>query len=358
MKTADFDYVLPESLIATKPLKERSGARLLVLHRNGSVEHRNFFDLPSFLDQGDILLINNTKVFPARITGKKRDGKTLDILLVREEAPGCWEILSKGKYTGTLKIADGLEADLHGGTSAMFRYSGDLMNLIWQYGSMPLPPYINRSPEQSDKQTYQTVYAKDTGSIAAPTAGLHFTDTLLDAIHAKGIVIRELTLHVGIGTFRPVRTEMVEDHAMETEYFEIPKAVIAEVRAAKSSGKRIVAVGTTTTRLLEGYFSGVYKNGSTNPSCPILCSGAPENKFCSLKTAHNQCVTGTTDIFIYPGHSFRVIDSLVTNFHLPRSTPLMLVCALAGKERIFTAYNKAIANKYRFLSYGDAMLIL
>jgi S-adenosylmethionine:tRNA ribosyltransferase-isomerase len=358
MKTADFDYVLPEFLIAEKPLKERSVSRLLVLHRNGRTEHRYFFDLPSYLEQGDTLIINNTKVFPARLTGTKKNGKTLDILLVKEEFPGTWEVLSKGNFSGRLRISEELEVDLQRGTSARFQYSGDLMDLIWKYGDMPLPPYIGRSPDQSDKQAYQTVYATKEGSIAAPTAGLHFTRPLLEAIASKGVKIRELTLHVGVGTFRPVRTKMAEDHCMEREYFEISKAMIAEIREAKAARKRVIAVGTTTTRSLEGYFSGRFNNGSKIRSSPDSHPESAAHDTRGEEMMPSRFIAGTTDIFISPGYAFQVIDSLVTNFHLPRSTPLMLVSALAGREMILTAYNEAISNGYRFLSYGDAMLIL
>jgi S-adenosylmethionine:tRNA ribosyltransferase-isomerase len=358
MKTADFDYFLPEALIARKPLKERTSSRLLVLHRDGTLEHKKFFDLPSYLDEGDILLINNTKVFPARLTGAKKDGKIMDILLMRENADRTWDVLSQGKFTGTLKISDELEVELQHGTSARFFCSGDIRDLLWKYGNMPLPPYIRRAPEESDKQTYQTVYARNEGSIAAPTAGLHFTDVLLSSTASKGVKIRELTLHVGVGTFRPIRTLMLEDHVMDREHFEIEKAIIAEIQEAKASGKRIVAVGTTSTRSLEGYFSGRYNNGSKPPSPSVSHAGSPLKKVGTGRMKMPQSVIGTTDIFIYPGYTFMAIDSLVTNFHLPRSTPLMLVCALAGRENILTAYNEAITNRYRFLSYGDAMLIV
>jgi S-adenosylmethionine:tRNA ribosyltransferase-isomerase len=348
MKTADFEYLLPESLIAHKPPSERTGSRLLVLRRDGKTEHRHFFDLPSYLDPGDFLIINNTKVFPARLIGTRTDGRLMDILLVRETSPGIWEILSRGNFSGKLKISEDLQADIREGTSAQFQTSGDLMELIWKYGDMPLPPYIRRSPDQSDKLTYQTVYAANEGSIAAPTAGLHFTNRLLDDIVARGVNVRRLTLHVGIGTFRPIRTESLEDHSMEREYFEIPDELIAEIEQAKTMGKRIIAVGTTTTRSLEGYFSGSYNNGSA----------ASTSATSRVATGGHRSIRGTTDIFIYPGYTFRAVDALITNFHLPRSTPLMLVSAFAGRENILSAYQEAIAKRYRFLSYGDAMLIL
>ncbi len=355
MKTADFDYALPESLIADKPLKDRSASRLLVLHRDGILEHRHFFDLPLYLCQGDILIINNTKVFPARLTGATKDGKTMEFLLVKERGSGVWDILSKGKFTGTLAISDELEADVHEGTSVSFRCSGDLSSLIWKYGNMPLPPYIRRPPDRSDKDGYQTVYAMREGSIAAPTAGLHFTKPLLDSIALKGVKIKEITLHVGAGTFRPIRAELVKDHSMDGECFEIGTSVISEVMEAKAAGRRIIAVGTTTTRCLEGYFSGAFTGLPQMPSRPAADKGDLPDK---SGTGGLHTIAATTSVFICPGYVFKAIDSLITNFHLPCSTPLMLVCALAGKEKILKAYSDAIANGYRFLSYGDAMLIL
>lgn len=358
MLTADFDYTLPQSLIAKRPLRNRSSSRLLVLHRDGSIEHRKFFHLPSYLHQGDILIVNNTKVFPARLTGKREDGESMEILLIRELSSGTWEVLSKGSYTGRLTISGELHVDLDKGSRAHFRCSGNLMSLVWSLGDMPIPPYIKRPPSQSDKETYQTVYASQEGSIAAPTAGLHFTHDLIREITAKGVAVKEITLHVGPGTFKPVRSEMIEDHSMEREYFQIPEPLVAEIREAKAEGRRIVSVGTTTTRSLEGYFSGRYSNGSRDFISAASRPAAPENDIGSAENEGAGCIFGTTDIFIYPGYNFLAIDSLITNFHLPRSTPLMLVCALAGRENILAAYREAIANRYRFLSYGDAMLII
>jgi S-adenosylmethionine:tRNA ribosyltransferase-isomerase len=335
MKTADFDFPLPQHLIATRPLKERSGSRLLVLHRDGTKEHRLFSDLPAYLTAGDLLIMNNTKVFPARLAALKPDGSMLEILLVRHTEDNTWEVLSRGNYTGRLRVSDELQIELHEGKTARFICQCDLREVIWKYGAMPLPPYIKRKPDESDKETYQTVYARNEGSIAAPTAGLHFTDTLLGEIRAKGINVRELTLHVGIGTFRPVRAENVEEHCMDTEYFEMDKQLLSDIEETKASGKRIITVGTTTTRAIEGFASG-------------RCVLSPRNG----------CLSGMTDMFIYPGYSFRVIDSLVTNFHLPGSTPLMLTSALCGRERLMQSYADAIAKGYRFLSYGDAMLIV
>lgn len=335
MKITDFDFSLPESLIAKRPRKERTGSRLLVLHRDGTVIHSLFSDFPSYLNPGDMLLLNNTKVFPARITGFKKSGGAMEMLLVRKTGDDSWEVLTKGNFTGNLHISDELQVELVNGKTAKFVCQGDFREIIWKYGSMPLPPYIKRIPDETDKETYQTVFAKEEGSIAAPTAGLHFTESLLREIVRKGIILRELTLHVGIGTFRPIRADHVQDHVMDTEYFEMDTELLSEIAETRASGRRIVSVGTTTTRALEGCMSG---------NCEML----------SL----NGILRGTTGIFIYPGYSFRAIDSLVTNFHLPRSTPLMLVSALCGFNTLMKAYKEAIAEGYRFLSYGDAMLIL
>jgi S-adenosylmethionine:tRNA ribosyltransferase-isomerase len=352
MKVTDFDFSLPKDLIARRPLKDRVSSRLLVLHRNGLTEHRYFSELPSYLSRGDMLLINNTKVFPARLTGFKKNGDMIDILLVRKIEDDTWEVLSKGGFTGTLKIANDLEAEIINGRIANFkRYTGDFMDCIWKYGNMPLPPYIKRLPDELDKESYQTVFAKKEGSIAAPTAGLHFTDSLFEEIISKGVILRELTLHVGTGTFRPIRKNNLEDHSMDAEYFEIDKGLIHEIKQIKASGKRIFAVGTTTTRAIEGLMSGNFTNNINPPSSPFLKRG--KGKLQNLKV-----LNGKTNLFIYPGYKFLVIDSLITNFHLPKSTPLMLTSAFCGWESLMKAYKEAIAERYRFLSYGDAMLIL
>jgi S-adenosylmethionine:tRNA ribosyltransferase-isomerase len=351
MKVTDFDFFLPNDLIAKKPLKERSGSRLLVLHRDGMVEHKLFSALPSYLEKGDILLVNNTKVFPARLTGFKQNGDRMEILLVRKKDDSSWEVLSKGRFTGILKISDELHLELHNGKTAHFKYYGKFKDIIWRYGNMPLPPYIRRLPDESDKERYQTIFAKKEGSIAAPTAGLHFTERLLKEIASKGILLRELTLHVGIGTFKPIRTEDLEEHYMESEYFEIDKGLISEIKNRKASGKRVVSVGTTTTRAIEGYMSGRYTNNSNPPSSHFLKGGNGGLK-------NSKVFSGTTNLFIYPEYKFLTVDSLITNFHLPRSTPLMLTSALCGREKLMKAYKEAIARKYRFLSYGDAMLII
>lgn len=335
MKVSDFDFFLPESLIAIHPLKKRDTSRLLVLHRDGSIEHKNFTDLPSYLNKGDMLLINDTKVFPARLTGYKKNGDKLEILLVKEKEKDVWEILSKGKFTGRLTFSYNFSAEIYEGKIAHLAYFGELSENIWKYGKMPLPPYIKRLPDDSDRETYQSIFAKNVGSIAAPTASLHFSERVIDEISSKGVTIRQLTLHVGIGTFKPIRTENVEDHIMESEYFEIKNELIEEIKNTKSNGNKIVAVGTTTTRAIEGYF----------------------NNRCNIKLINGK-LFGITDYFIYPGHTFKIIDSLITNFHLPRSTPLMLASAIIGREKLINAYKDAIERRYRFLSYGDAMLIL
>ncbi len=344
MRLAEFDFSLPKELIAKRPLKERDTSRLLVLHKDGIVEHRSFYDLPAYLDSGDILLINKTKVFPARLTGYKKTGGCLPFVLVREKEGNLWEVLSKGRYTGTLDISEELQAVVHKGKTARFKYSGDFMDIIWRCGSMPLPPYIRRLPDESDKERYQTIYAREEGSIAAPTAGLHFTERLLKEIVSKGIIVKELTLHVGIGTFRPVRSKNVEEHSMEPEYFEIENGLIPQIENAKALGNRIISVGTTTARAIEGFLSGMYKS--------------IKRETWRDGEAKNGSIRGYTDIFIYPGYEFKAVTSLITNFHLPRSTPIMLTSALCGWEKLKSSYEEAIRAKYRFFSYGDAMLIL
>ncbi|MBF0558325.1 MAG: tRNA preQ1(34) S-adenosylmethionine ribosyltransferase-isomerase QueA [Nitrospirae bacterium] len=355
MRTADFDFDLPRQSIALRPSEKRDFSKLLVLHKDGSVEHKSFFNIIDYLEEGDMLLMNNTKVFPARIIGQKKGGQTVDILLVRENGgKESWEILCKGQVDGPITIFDGVEACIESHYSAerneRKRYlklpegaAALIDELLWKYGYMPLPPYINRMPEDTDKERYQTVYAERQGSIAAPTAGLHFTDNLLEEIRNKGILVRFLTLHVGTGTFKPVRAESLEHHHMDAEYFEVNEAILDELELVKKRGRRVVAVGTTTTRTLEGLASGRYSpcNGNRNS-----VGGPP------------QVIKGTTDIFICPGFSFKAVDCLLTNFHLPRSTPLMLVSALSDFGKILKVYREAVAMDYRFFSYGDAMLIL
>jgi S-adenosylmethionine:tRNA ribosyltransferase-isomerase len=296
------------------------------------MEHRRFSDLHEYLEPGDILLLNRTKVLPFRLFGTKKGGGALHILLVRNTSGNRWEILSPGSYTGPLVISDKLTARIYRGRTAELEFEGDLRDILWEEGHMPLPPYIKRVANRMDRERYQTVYARDEGSIAAPTAGLHFTEDLLERIEGKGVLIRHLTLHVGTGTFTPVRAERVEEHAMEAERFEIDSGLPDEISARRG---RLVAVGTTTTRAIEGLLSGKH----------------------SQLHSENGTIKGSTDIFIYPGYRFRAVSSLITNFHLPRSTPLMLTAALSGRGRLLSAYASALEKRYRFFSYGDAMLI-
>jgi S-adenosylmethionine:tRNA ribosyltransferase-isomerase len=332
VRLSGFDFSLPESLIALRPAPRRDHARLMVLRSDGGLEDRRFWHLPEYLRRGDILVLNKTRVLPVRLVGRREDGRPLDILLVRPLKGARWECLSRGKHTGRVSIGEGFWAFLTEGRTAELHYEGTLEEVLMRDGRMPLPPYIKRPSRAEDHQWYQTVYAREAGSIAAPTAGLHFTAGLLADIERKGVAVRYLTLHVGKGTFVPVRTEKVQEHRMEAEYFEIETSLLEEVSSRRG---RLVAVGTTTTRALEGLLSGAK----------------------STRGNGNGLVRGETDIFIRPGHAFRAVDALVTNFHLPRSTPLMLASALAGRERLLEAYRHAVEQSYRFFSYGDAMLI-
>jgi len=336
MDTRDFDFFLPEELIALEPAPRRDASRLLILSHKG-MGHGFFQDIPAYLDKGDMLLINDTKVMPVRLLGRKPSGGRLEVLLVREKAPHYWEALWKGRYTGPLKISDELSVELRAGKEARLIAQDPRLALLNE-GLMPLPPYIKRTPHEGDRERYQTVYAEKGFSIAAPTAGLHFTKELLEEIARSGVLIRKITLNVGKGTFIPIQSERVEEHRMKEEDFELDSSLPGEIEKVKSAGGKIFAVGTTTTRAIEGFLSGRYIN--------------PEN------FAQNGRIRGRTDIFIYPGYRFRAVDSLITNFHLPRSTPLMLASALAGRERLLSAYGEAVSRLYRFFSYGDAMLIL
>jgi S-adenosylmethionine:tRNA ribosyltransferase-isomerase len=345
MKTSDFDFNLPKELIAYRPLEKRDNSRLCVLHRDGSIEHKRFFHIADYLREGDLILLNNTKVFPARIVAERADGVKLDILFLRQIEDGeGWEVIYKGDYTGIVYLGDGYKAETKIEKNRDIKRKilrllnmrqEEMMDLLWRYGLMPLPPYIKRSPDDQDKERYQTIYAEKVGSIAAPTAGLHFTDQLLNKLKDKGVSVEKITLHVGIGTFKPIRTVNLEDHKMDAEYFEIGRRVLEKIKDVKDSKNRVIAVGTTVTRAIEGLFS----------------------ERCRLVEI-NGFIKGYTDIFIYPGYRFQCIDALITNFHLPRSTPLMLVSAFSGFERVMKAYKEAISMGYRFFSYGDAMLFL
>jgi len=346
MKTADFDFALPEHLLAVRPSDQRDRSRLLVLHRDDSCDHRTFRDIDEYLNPGDLLILNATKVFPARLTGRKPSGGKLDMLLIRPHGNATvWEVLYRTRYLGPVAIGE-LRAELFedapadGAPVRCLRFcdlrAEEIETMLWEHGAMPLPPYIKREPDEHDKARYQTVYAKTSGSIAAPTAGLHFTHDLLDRLRNKGVQIGELTLHVGIGTFLPVKAERLADHAMLPEQFSIADNLFETIRRTKATGGRVIPVGTTATRALEGVASGCYREDRRAEGI----------------------LHGSTDIFIHPGYQFMVADGLVTNFHLPRSTPLMLVSALRGWDAIYRAYSEAIAIGYRFFSYGDAMLIL
>ncbi|MDD7333033.1 MAG: tRNA preQ1(34) S-adenosylmethionine ribosyltransferase-isomerase QueA [Lachnospiraceae bacterium] len=340
MDVKDFDYELPEELIAQDPLEDRSSSRLMVLDRKtGDVEHRHFRDILDYLNPGDCLVINNTKVIPARLYGAKEDTQAkIEVLLLKRKENDVWETLvkpgKKAKPGTRIVFGDGLlvgeviDVVEEGNRLIQFHYDGIFEEILDQLGQMPLPPYITH--QLQDKNRYQTVYAKYDGSAAAPTAGLHFTKELLSAVKEKGVDIAEVTLHVGLGTFRPVKVENVLDHHMHSEFYMVSAEAAEKINHAKESGHRVISVGTTSTRTLE--------------------SAADESG--RLKET-----SGWTEIFIYPGYQFKVIDALITNFHLPQSTLVMLVSALAGREHVLDAYKLAVQEKYRFFSFGDAMLI-
>lgn len=340
MNKQDFYFDLPQELIAQTPLKDRSSSRLLVLDKeNGNVEHKVFKDIEGMLNSGDCLVINETKVIPARLIGAREDtGTRIEVLLLKRTADDTWECITfPGKKTRIghrLQFGDGLlKAEVvdvvdEGNRIIRFEYEGIFEEILDKLGQMPLPPYITEKLE--DKNRYQTVYAKNEGSAAAPTAGLHFTPELLQRLEEKGVKIARLTLHVGLGTFRPVKVDNILDHKMHSEFYIMEQSQADIINNCKKAGGRIVAVGTTSTRTLE--------------------SIADENGFIPAKT-------GWTDIFIYPGYKFKAIDCLITNFHLPESTLIMLVSALAGKENVMNAYKIAVEEKYRFFSFGDAMFI-
>ena len=340
MKTSDFYYDLPEELIAQEPLERRDGSRLMVLDKkSGAVEHRHFYDITDMLEEGDALILNDTRVLPARLYGVKEDtGGAIEFLLLNKHSLDTWEvILRPGRrakpgarfvFGGGELRAEILEVINEGNRLVRFEYEGLFENILDKLGEMPLPPYITKKLE--DKERYQTVYSKHTGSAAAPTAGLHFTPELLEKIKAKGINIGYVTLHVGLGTFRPVKADDISDHKMHSEYYVLPAETAELINSVKAAGKRVISVGTTAARTLET--AGL--------------NGLP------LKPA-----SGWTDIFIYPGKEFRVADALITNFHLPESTLIMLVSALAGRENVLRAYETAVKEKYRFFSFGDAMFI-
>jgi len=340
MDKKDFYYELPPELIAQQPLKDRASSRLLVLNKNtGEIEHKTFKDILNYLKKGDCLVLNDTKVLPARLIGqKKQTGANVELLLLTRKDLDKWETLvkpgKKAKVGDRIVFGDGkLEAEIlevieGGNRIVQFYYNGVFEQILDELGQMPLPPYITQ--QLQDKNRYQTVYAKQQGSAAAPTAGLHFTPELLEQIKQKGVDIAFVTLHVGLGTFRPVKEQNILDHQMHSEYYVVEKQQADIINNAKKAGGRIIAVGTTSTRTLE--------------------SIADENGFIT------HC-SGWTNIFLYPPYRFKTIDCLITNFHLPESTLIMLVSALAGRENVLNAYAVAVAEKYRFFSFGDAMFI-
>ena len=341
MKTSDFFYDLPEELIAQDPLEDRTASRLLVLNREtGAIEHKIFSDVIDYLNEGDCLVINNTRVIPARLIGEKEDtGGKVEVLLLKRRANDVWETLVKPgkklKPGAKITFGDGrlraevLEVVEEGNRLVKFYYEGIFEEILDSLGEMPLPPYITHKLE--DKEMYQTVYAKFDGSAAAPTAGLHFTKELLNKIEEKGIKIASITLHVGLGTFRPVKVDDVNNHHMHTEWYEVNAEAAEIINETKRNGGRVICVGTTSCRTIE--------------------SVADDNGYMKAKT-------GETDIFIYPGYKFKIMDGLITNFHLPESTLVMLVSAFAGKENVLAAYETAVKERYRFFSFGDAMILI
>ncbi len=341
MKVSDFNYELPKELIAQHPYDKRDEARLMVLDKiNKKIDNKVFKDVIDYLNPGDCLVINNTKVIPARLYGKKDTGANVEFLLLKRIEGDTWEAMvrpgNKLKPDTIVYFGDGLlkatvlEVLEGGNRKVKFEYDGIFNEILDQIGMMPLPPYITEAKKE-DNEKYQTVYAKYDGSAAAPTAGLHFTQELLEKIKAKGVEVANVTLHVGIGTFRPVKVENVEEHEMHSEHYYIKKEDAEKINFAKQNGKKVIAVGTTSCRVLE---SVADENGKVKE------------------------VEGDTSIFIYPGYKFKCIDSLITNFHLPESTLIMLVSSLAGKDFIMEAYNEAVKEKYKFFSFGDAMIIL
>ena len=340
MKLEEFDYNLPEELIAQVPIAKRDESRLMVLHRDSKrIEHKTFKDIIDYLKPGDCLVRNNTKVIPARLYGKKETGANVEFVLLNQIEGDIWESIvrpgNKLKPGTKVEFGDGLLKAtildiMDGGTRKVeFEYEGIFNEILDEIGLMPLPPYIHESLKEKDR--YQTVYAKYDGSAAAPTAGLHFTPELLKRIEEKGVKIANVTLHVGIGTFRPVKEENIEEHKMHTEHFYIKQEDVDKINETKKSGGRVIAVGTTSCRVLE--------------------------TIASEETGLVEATEGDTGIYIYPGYKFKCIDGLITNFHLPKSTLLMLVSALAGREFVLDAYNEAVKEKYRFFSFGDAMFI-
>ena len=347
MKISDFDYELPEELIAQKPTEQRDVCRLMVMNRaEGSIEHKHFYDILDYLNEGDCLVLNNSKVLPARLFGEKEGtGAKIEFLLIKRLDGDRWETMVRPgkrlKPGDAVRFSDNFRAEIvdygpDGTRIVDFDYEGIFMERLEELGKMPLPPYIERESTLEDKDMYQTVYCKEEGSVAAPTAGLHFTDELLKKAQDKGVKLAYVTLHVGIGTFRPVKCETVEEHSMHFEEYFIDEENAEIINSAIREGGRIISVGTTSTRTVE---SAAYYNEEIGKNQVAVGSG-------------------NTNIFIYPGYKFKIIDSLITNFHLPKSTLLMLISALYDREKILEAYDVAVKEKYRFFSYGDACLII
>jgi S-adenosylmethionine:tRNA ribosyltransferase-isomerase len=348
MNVSDFDFDLPEALIAQVPTAERGASKLLVLHKDsGAIEHADVRTLPDYLREDDLVVVNDTRVFPARLLGTRApSGGAVECLLLSRLNDDCWDALvhpgqklqpgSRVTFSGSQHVLQGeiLERHFHGRRTIRLwtENAAGVEQVVDEIGHIPLPPYIKRADDARDRDRYQTVYARERGSVAAPTAGLHFTQDLLDALSRRGVEQTAITLHVGYGTFQPVRVDVVEAHTLEPEYFSISEASAETLNRAKREGRRVLAVGTTTTRALEE--AARAGRGVITPQ------------------------SGWADLFIYPGFHFRLVDALMTNFHLPRSSLLMLVCALGGRDAVLAAYREAVARGYRFYSYGDAMLIL
>jgi S-adenosylmethionine:tRNA ribosyltransferase-isomerase len=371
---SEFDFHLPENLIAQEPATKRDASRLLVVNRaSGSFTDSVFSELPGFLSPSDLLVINNTRVFPARLIGHRllpgdATGARVEIFLVRELEPGVWETLvrpgkamplgTRVRFASDKLLAEVIERGEMGRRHIRFETAGDFHQILDEIGHTPLPPYIKRGDtERRDAERYQTIYAEERGAIAAPTAGLHFTEEVFGGLEAKGIETTQITLHVGYGTFQPVKVERVEDHRVEGERFTISETAAQKINAALASHRRVIAVGTTTTRALESAGRS-QKSGVRSQET----EGQPETEASPLhpftSSPLHPAACHLTELFIYPGFEFRVINGLVTNFHLPRSSLLMLVSAFAGRDLILEAYRHAVKNEYRFYSYGDAMLIL
>ncbi len=339
MKLSDLDYKLPEELIAKQPVEKRDASRLMVLHRgDGLIEHRRFSDIAEYLNPSDILVVNNTKVIPARLIGhKKGTGGEVEILLLRPESDNLWNCLvrpgrrlmpgAQVEFKDGMMDAEIVEHRPGGQRLVRFTQQDDFYQALEKVGQVPLPPYIDRDPHEADKTRYQTVYAKEKGAVAAPTAGLHFTPELLASVKNKGVEVLEILLHVGWGTFKGVEAEDIREHKMDAEYYSISQPIGKKLEKAKTENRRIIAVGTTTSRALESY-------------------------------GQSGKLSDWTEIFIYPPYEFKIVDALITNFHLPKSTLIMLVSALAGRSKVMEAYQEAIKERYRFYSYGDAMLIV